>query len=64
MRQKIKQWEALEKQKAIQKALYHHLSKDNLNSALNDFSDYADREVDPEVAKILRKFDTNMAIED
>jgi hypothetical protein len=28
MRNKIKQWEEMEKQKAIQKALYHHLSRD------------------------------------
>ena len=53
MRLKIARWEEKEKTRAIQKALYHHLSRDNLAG------DYQDHEVNPEVVNMLSKMEIN-----
>ena len=48
MREKINEWEELENQRAIQKALYHHVSISQL------VGDYSDHPVNPDVVNLLR----------
>jgi hypothetical protein len=57
MKVKIKKLEDGVKQRAIQKALFHHLSRDQLAG------DFTDHEINPEVVNMLRKFDSTIVDE-
>lgn len=54
MREKINEWEEQENQRAIQKALYHHVSRSQLAG------DYTDHPVNPDVVNLLRKMDSSV----
>ena len=53
LREKIKVWEGKEQKRAIQKAIYNQLSKDQLSG------DYMSNEINPEVVDMLRKIESN-----
>ena len=58
MREKINEWEEQENQRAIQKALYNHVSQSKLSG------DFQDHPVNPDVVNLLRKMDSSIANDD